>query len=215
MLNTQELRWRWTVARGALRRLLAAYVGAAPESLVFTSDANGRLKIADFDNAPSFSLSHTGGLAFVAVARSGCLGIDAEMLRPDIEWLEVSRQFFSQGEVNEIEALPPEARIAAFFACWTRKEAYLKARGVGLAELDRVQVTVRPHVPASLVHVEGSPEEPRQWILQDLSEPGVVVTLAVRSPEAITVRRFDFSLSSFIKSGHSQSLFRRDAIGDD
>jgi 4'-phosphopantetheinyl transferase len=195
MLKTEELRRRWTTARGALRKILAAYVGTMPESLIITSDVNRKPKLAEIESAPSFSLSHAAHLAFVAVARGGCVGIDAEILRPEIEWEDISRRFFSRAEAEEIRSLTPETRATAFFACWTRKEAYVKALGIGLfAALDKFQVTVRPEEPATLLWVEGMPHEPRHWKLYDLSEPGVAVALAVRWAEAKVVRRFVFSL---------------------
>lgn len=196
MRKTEELSRRWTTARGALRTILAAYVGAMPESLIITSDVNRKPKLAKVESAPSFSLSHTGHLAFVAVAPGGCVGIDAEILRPEIEWEDISRRFFSRAEADEIRSLTPETRTSAFFACWTRKEAYVKALGIGLfAPFDKFRVTVRPDVPAKLLWVEGRPDEPRQWNLHDLTEPGVAVAIAVKSLEATMVRRFVFAVS--------------------
>jgi 4'-phosphopantetheinyl transferase len=193
-LKTEELRRRWTVARAALRAILAAYIGASPKSLVFSSGANGKPKLANVDPAPSFSLSHTAHLAFLAVANRECVGIDAEILRPEIELGEISRRFFLRAEADEIGSLPPEMRTAAFYACWTRKEAYVKARGIGLlAALNKFQVTVRPDEPAQLQWVEECSDEPWQWNFHDLSEPGVAVALAVKSPKTTFVRRFVFS----------------------
>ncbi|MHB8270281.1 4'-phosphopantetheinyl transferase family protein [Bradyrhizobium sp.] len=145
------------------------------------------------DQVLSFNLTHTGHLALVAVAE-GCVGVDAEIIRLDVDWEGISRQFFAHAEFRQIASLSPQLRVPAFFSCWTRKEAYLKAIGLGLhAPLDKFQVTVRSDEAPRLVCVEGSSEESRQWSFHDLSEPGVAAALAVKSPK-IKTRRFSFSM---------------------
>jgi 4'-phosphopantetheinyl transferase len=189
---TKRLRERWTVARGALRVILAAYVGTPPFRLVLSSDTNGRPLLGGLDTPIFFNVTHTAHLAFVAVAVEGMVGIDAEVLRPDIDWAAVSRRLFTRAECHEIASLAPETRIRAFYACWTRKEAFLKALGVGLyAALNDFRVTVHPDQPPSLVWVKGMPIEPQHWILRDLSESGVAIALAARKRRQ-AVRRFAF-----------------------
>ena len=137
-----------------------------------------------------FNLAHTDGLALLAVAGSGRVGIDAEVVRFGIEMEDMSRRFFAPAEADEILALAPDARLAAFFACWTRKEAFVKALGTGLpVPLYRFQVTVRADQPARLVSVAW--DEPNRWSLVDLGEPGVAATLAIEE-SAPVVRRFNF-----------------------
>jgi 4'-phosphopantetheinyl transferase len=191
---TELLRRRWTAAHGALRVILAEYVGIPPGSVPLTTDDRGKPKFAGTDPVLSFNLSHTGHLALVAVTAEGWVGVDAEIIRPDIAWEELGRRFFAHAEARQIASLSPEMRVPAFFLCWTRKEAYLKAIGLGLyAPLDKFQVTVRPDEAPRLVWVEGRSEEPLQWSFQDLSEPGVAAALAVRQPN-IVVRRFSFPM---------------------
>lgn len=186
-----ELRRRWTAAHGALRMILADYAEAAPQDIAFEAGPQGKPRLAANSSSIDFSLSHTGPLAFVAIA-SACVGIDAEVVRPEIAYQELSRHFFAPAEVEEIEALAEAQRVDAFFACWTRKEAFVKALGIGLfMALDRFQVTVRPDAPARLVWVEGGVELPGQWSLSDLGESGVAAAVAVRQPSA-NVRRFAF-----------------------
>jgi 4'-phosphopantetheinyl transferase len=191
---TEELRRRWIAARGALRMILAAYLGVSPGSLVLTSDANGKPKLAKVDSAVFFNLTHSAHLAFVAISARKSVGIDAEILRTDIVWEEISSRFFARVEADEIRSLAPEWRNAAFFACWTRKEAYLKAIGIGLhAALDKFQMSVQPDDPR-LLWVEGNSDEPRRWSIHDLTEPDVAVALAVKSSKPAVVRRFVFSV---------------------
>lgn len=189
---TEELQHRWTVARGALRVILAAYVDTTPEALVIVPDANGKPQLVGTGASHFFNVTHTGHLAFAAVLVQGPVGIDAEIERPDIDWYDIGRRFFAPAEIDEIVSLPPELRVRAFYACWTRKETYLKALGIGLSgALDKFQVTVRPDQAAALSWVAESATEPRHWSFWDLSEPGVAVALATRT-SARLVRRFSF-----------------------
>lgn len=172
-----RLRERWTAAHGALRYILAKYVRTEPSSLLFTVGPNGKPELCPPVQDISFSLTHTYGLALVAVAAGERIGIDAEIVRSGIEVESLSRRFFTAAEADEILALPCGSRLAAFFTCWTRKEAILKALGSGLSEpLDRFQV-VRTDEPARLVPVDG--ERCDRWTLVDVGEEGMAAALAI------------------------------------
>jgi len=161
---------------------------------MLTNDINRKPQLSGIDDLIFFNLTHTGHLAFVAVAVEELVGVDAEILCPELDWITVSRRFFTRAESDDIASLAPETRIRAFYACWTRKEAYLKARGLGLfAALNDFRVTVHPDQSPSLVWVKGMPTEPQHWILQDLSESGVAVALATRTRRQV-VRRMCFSI---------------------
>jgi 4'-phosphopantetheinyl transferase len=130
-----------------------------------------------------FNLSHTGGLALVAVAGNGRVGVDAETVRSEIEVADLSRRFFAPAEAAEILALSADVRLAAFFTCWTRKEAFLSV------PLDRFQVSVRSEQPARLLWLDGG--ESDQWSFLDVSEPGVAAALVVEGPAPV-LRRMNF-----------------------
>jgi 4'-phosphopantetheinyl transferase len=173
-----ELRERWTAARGALRCILAGYAGCEPDLLVFREGPHGKPALTWASEDIPFNLSHTGGLALVAIAGVGRVGIDAETVRPEIEVEDLSRRFFAPAEAAAILALPSNARLAAFLNCWTRKEAFVKALGGGLSvPLDSFQVSVRSDELARLLWVNG--EGPDQWSMWDVSEPGVAAALVV------------------------------------
>jgi 4'-phosphopantetheinyl transferase len=130
----------------------------------------------------AFNLSHAHGLLLVAVTYDRRIGIDVEYTRPPLPDVEhIAERFFSVEEKEALRALSSTARNEAFFRCWTCKEAYLKARGLGLSmPLDRFQVAVIPGQPARLLHVEGDLEEASRWSLRELvPAPGYVATLAV------------------------------------
>ena len=176
-----------------MRIILAPYAGVEPESLAFGAGPNGKPKLVGRGSSLAFNLSHTGDLALVAITAGPCVGIDAEVINALVEWEDLSRRFFSPAEAEEIRALPPALRVDAFFACWTRKEAFIKAVGGGLSmALDSFRVSVRPEAPACLIWAGDGRGEPVEWRLEDLSEPGMAAAVATRQ-SAVIVRRFDFT----------------------
>lgn len=188
--RTPQLRERWVVSHGALRYILGRYARLEPSALRFEPGPNGKPDLYPPVRHISFNVCHSAGLALVAVAAGERIGIDAEIVRTGIDVENLSRRFFTPAEVDEILGLASESRLAAFFACWTRKEAILKALGSGLAEpLDRFQVTVRPDEPARLVSGDGEPCD--RWTLLDVSEDGVAAALAIEG-RAPTLRRLKF-----------------------
>lgn len=181
---------RWAVARGALRLILARYCGTRPESVIFQTDSKGKPSLASPANGLSFNLSHSDGVALVAITRNRRIGVDIEALRPLPEVAELSRRFLAPGECSYILTLPPQNQAAAFFTCWTRKEAFLKAVGVGLsAGLDRLEVSLQPDQPARLI--SGGSTDPAYWNLIDVSSSATAAAIAVEGLVR-TLERFSF-----------------------
>ena len=118
---------------GRLRCILATYARSEPRSLALQAGPHGKPELVGPGQDIPFNLAHTEGLALLAIAGSGRVGSDAEVVRVGIEMEDMSRRFFAPTEADEILALAPEARLAAFFACWTRKEVFVKALGTGLS----------------------------------------------------------------------------------
>jgi 4'-phosphopantetheinyl transferase len=126
---------RFTAGRGWLRQLLAGYLDADPEELAFRQDASGKPHLTRPDASwLRFNLSHSAGLAVFAVVRGREVGVDIEQLRLDFPVDAVARRIFSPREQQALDLLPLGQRVDAFFALWTRKEAYLKGIGVGWGE---------------------------------------------------------------------------------
>ncbi len=137
----------YTVARGLLRELLGNYLQEAPAGLEFSYGPHGKPSLAgkNASSGISFNLSHSFGLAVYAFARERDLGIDVERVQAESAGDDIARRFFSPREVSDLHALPAEARTEAFFLCWTRKEAYIKALGTGLyTPLDGFSVSLGP-----------------------------------------------------------------------
>ena len=173
-------RRHFTVARGVLRALLGRYLGEEPNRLRFNYSPHGKPALAT-DGDLRFNLSHSHGLALYAFARGRELGIDLERHRPDVADEGIAERFFSRAEVEALQALPRELRPEGFFNCWTRKEAYIKARGEGLSlALDRFDVSLAPGEPAALLSLRGNLQEAARWSLRALAPgAGYAAALAV------------------------------------
>jgi 4'-phosphopantetheinyl transferase len=178
---------RWTAARAALRALLAGYTGAAPSAIELETGPHGKPRLRGAARDLRFNLSHSGELALCAIALGREVGIDVEEVRADRAGDDIARRFFAPAEVAALAALPAAARVEAFFACWTRKEAYVKARGAGLAlGLDRFEVSLAPGSAAALLATHDEPAELERWQLSALDPgPGYAAALVVEGRAAV------------------------------
>lgn len=176
----------FVVARGALRDILGRYLGSPPGAISFSTGEFGKpgLAAAADESRLRFNVSHSYGLALYAVNRSREVGVDLELVREDFAGLEIAERYFSPREVRALRALPRESQAAAFFNCWTRKEAYIKARGDGLSHpLHGFTVSLAPGEPAELLATEDDPAEAARWSLAELRpEAGFAAALAVKGP---------------------------------
>lgn len=177
-------RERFIVARGVLRELLGRYLDRSPKSLSFSYSTHGKPALASEsgEDAICFNLSHSHGAALYAVARGRELGVDLEFIRCDLEAEQIAERFFSQSEIVALRALPLALRKYAFFLCWTRKEAYIKARGEGLSmPLDQFDVSLIPGEPAVLLSTQPDPGEALNWSLRNLTPvSGYAAALAIK-----------------------------------
>jgi len=140
--RTESLRRRFTVGRARVREILGAYLGREPASIRFVYGHYGKPALADV-TALHFNLSHSEALAILGLCNYREVGVDVERLRELNDAQRLAARFFTEKEAHAITSLEDHARPRAFFQCWTRKEAYLKACGVGLSEtLDRVETEV-------------------------------------------------------------------------
>jgi len=177
-------RRRFVVARGALRAILGLYLNRAPECLSFRYSSYGKPELASEKGADQiyFNLSHSNGMALYAVSYGCQVGVDLECLRSNLEVEQIAERFFSRREVSALHALPAAVRRHAFFLCWTRKEAYIKARGEGLSlPLTQFDVSLTPGEPAALLCTRPDSDEVSHWFLQDLTPElsGYAAALAV------------------------------------
>jgi 4'-phosphopantetheinyl transferase len=157
---------RFAAGRGSLRMILGALLGADPAQILLVYDAHGKPEIgAPFDREGlRFNLSHSEGIAICAVARHRRIGVDIERVRPLADWEAIAERMFTSQETRALRGLPETEQLEAFFTCWTRYEARIKASGEAL---DRAR------------DVASSGE----WTLRTLRpEPGYLATVAVEGP---------------------------------
>jgi 4'-phosphopantetheinyl transferase len=184
-LMFDDKRRRFIVARGCLRSILSHYLDLPPADIGIRSAEHGKplLEAKHASVTPlHFNLSHSGELALVAVTGVGETGVDIEEIRPAFPVDQVARHFFSAGEVLCLGSLDPEERTAAFFRCWTRKEAFIKAHGMGLSlPLDQFDVSLAPGDPPALLRTAWDPREVSNWSLREVrTQPGFAASVAVR-----------------------------------
>jgi len=179
----QRDRERFITAHGVLRAILGFYLNRAPKCLSFCYSSHGKPALAweSGGDAIRFNMSHSHGVALYAVARGREVGIDLEFIRRDLEVEQIAERFVSRRETATLRALPTDLRKYAFFLCWTRKEAYIKATGEGLSlPLDQFDVSLIPGEPAALLSTQSGLDEALRWSLQELTlASGYVAALAV------------------------------------
>lgn len=165
---------RYVVRRGKLRELLAARLGCRPREVPLTCNGFGKPRIRCSDL--QFNLSHSGGVALYVFARDSDIGCDVEWRRPELAREEVAERFFSERELQSLRAVPRTRWVEAFFNCWTRKEAFIKALGFGVSyPLTAFDVSLAPGEPAALLR------GPLGWSLRSF-EPleGLQAAIAVK-----------------------------------
>lgn len=173
----------YIVARGILRAILGRYLSVAPAEIRFVYSHYGKPTLAGNPhvNPLRFNLSHSHELALYGVTLGREIGIDVEYIRPDVANEQIAERFFSANEVARLRSLSPPMQTEAFFNCWTRKEAYIKAHGEGFSyPLDQFDVSLAQGEPAALLATRPDAQEALRWSIKELKcEPLYVASLVV------------------------------------
>jgi 4'-phosphopantetheinyl transferase len=189
-------RQRFIACRGLLRMALSAYTGTDSCSLRFDQNEWGKPFLADA--SMHFNVSHSRGAALLGFTRSREIGVDIEHIDTRVSLLDLAAHCFSAVERDELISLPEYQRRGAFFACWTRKEAYIKARGRGLSlDLRSFDVSMDPETPAWSLK-EYSRDVSEAWTLRSFV-PGsrCAAAIAIQSPACeITIYRWNWTALS-------------------
>ena len=165
-------RIHFTRCRSALRGLLAEYLAIPAAEIRFEYLTSGKPRLAAEQNPSGlqFNVSHSANMALIAVGSEHRLGVDIEKIRDDVDTTTLAERFFSLRERAGLQALPAHLRVPGFFACWTRKEAFLKATGEGLSfPLEDFSVTTHPDLDPEIEEIKGSTDEGKQWFLADVT----------------------------------------------
>jgi 4'-phosphopantetheinyl transferase len=178
----------YIVARGVLRELLGKYLNRGPSEIEFDYGAQGKpaLRSGWSQSGVQFNVSHSHGTVLFAFAVARQVGVDVELVRPDFAGEKIAERFFSPQEVRELRSLPAAVQDEGFFLCWTRKEAYIKARGEGLQiPLKSFHVSLTPSKPARLQANDSS-----RWSLRSLRLEGRYVGALVGEGKGWKLRGF-------------------------
>ncbi|HYG91406.1 MAG TPA: 4'-phosphopantetheinyl transferase superfamily protein [Azospirillum sp.] len=197
--DTERARWErflrpegrrlFAAAHALLRTTLSRYAAVDPRAWRFTAGEHGRPELAGPETGLTFNLTHTEGLAACAVTRGIAVGIDAERADRHANLEGMARFAFAESERAQFDAAPPERRGAVFFGIWTLKEAYIKARGLGLAlPLKSFAVTVDPP------RIAPAPDDTTEWHAE-LIQPTDEHVLAVAAGRAVQIEYFSPSPS--------------------
>ncbi len=169
-------------ARAALRFILSEYLRADPRALEFSYGPQGKPALANghADSSLRFNLSRRAGLALIAITRGREIGVDVELMHSRVPCCEIADVVFSATELATLRTLPESLRVAGFYNCWTRKEAFAKARGEGLSfPLQEFDVSLTPGHPAELLDIRSDLDEVDRWTLHEIpAGAGYVAALA-------------------------------------
>ncbi len=180
-------RQRFIATRALLRAILAGYLGERPDNLSFSYSEKEKpfLGPPHAESGLHFNLSHSGGIALCAFSRGREIGVDVEQIRRDFELEAIAHRFFSAHEQRQLADVPAAERAAAFFRCWTRKEAYIKATGDGLSlPLSQFDVCLLDGSSNALLATRPEDSEADRWLLRDVpAGTGYAAALCVRGAD--------------------------------
>jgi 4'-phosphopantetheinyl transferase len=180
-------RQRFVAGRALLRIILAGYLETDANSLCFSYSLKEKPSLGPphADSNVMFNITHSGGVALLAFTRGREIGVDVEQVRSDFELEAIARRFFSKHEQSQLAAVPAEEKPAAFFRCWTRKEAYIKATGDGLSlPLSQFDVSLEVGEQNALLATRPDAAEVSRWLLRDVpGGPGYTAALCVRGQD--------------------------------
>lgn len=189
----------FTLSRGSLRALLGCYLELDPARIDFVYGAYGKpaLSCGDEENDLHFNVAHSADVAVFALARGRRIGVDVELVRDLDDRDALAARFFAPDEAAALQALSGAHRTRAFFDCWTRKEAFVKALGSGLAyPLDRFTVSLAPGEPAQLRGIRGDESYSRAWWMGAFEPAGGYTGAVVldQPPSAVRYRHMETNL---------------------
>ena len=173
--------------RALLRNILAKYLNQSPDEIIFSYSDKGKPFIKNSNL--KFNLAHSGGKAVFAFADNAEVGIDIEYMRELPDALQIAKRFFSEEEVNEILKVRDDEIRSAFFNCWTRKEAFIKAVGEGLSyPLKDFTVTLIPGDNPEIKWIKDKDDEVKEWSLVNIqTDENYISSLAVKAAEVILI----------------------------
>jgi len=188
-------RRRFIAGRGILRKIVSAYLARAPDEIRFVYNKYGKPFISDDQNLGvlGFNLSHSNGMALYAFTRGRRIGVDIEYMREDFATLEIAERFFSKDEFEALKAVASDQRPEAFFNCWSRKESYIKAIGMGVSyPLDEFTVSLALNVSPALLKVDEDATEASRWNTYELDAGEEYAAALIVENPSVFIRQFEW-----------------------
>jgi len=176
---------RYLISHLKLRRILARYLGTLPRELQFKTGEFGKpfLPLAQNPAGINFNLSHSNERMLLGVVRNATIGVDIEEIRTEFARLDIAARFFTQQENKDLRSLAGDEQTGAFFNCWTRKEAYLKAVGCGLSSSPTdCEVTLKPTDKPKIKRHLPTEKKDSTWSLIHFSDANYISAIAVDLP---------------------------------
>lgn len=195
----QDNRENFSVARGILRDVLSRYIHTPPTEINFSYNEYGKPFMAEEvgDRPLRFNLSHSCGLGLYAIVVNRDVGVDVEFVRNDLAYMEIVECFFSHKESKILRELPKEQQLIAFYNCWTRKEAFIKALGKGLSyPLDQFSVAAAPEKPVHLLDMEIKSVEGLRFSLVELFPGNSYIAAMAVEGRISTIHYWDWNIIS-------------------
>lgn len=160
----------YVAAHGAMREILSFYLDILPQNIEFETNYYGKPFLRSGNNQINFNLTHSREWALLAVTKDIKIGVDIEFIRPELAAETLAKQFFSPLEIENLRIIPKQLQTKAFFNCWTRKEAFIKAVGKGLSyPLRDFSVAFSPFEEARLIALENSVQKTENWKIIELN----------------------------------------------
>lgn len=198
-LRFAHLRRNFLLAHGCLRALLGSYLDIAASDVRVGVKSGGKPCLESSTSDLRFNQSDSGDLAVFAFSAGRELGVDIEAVRAVSDLELLASRFFAREETDELLGLPREQRTRAFFAAWTRKEAYVKAIGQGLqVPLNQTRVTLRPQDPPSLIHIAGDRQAAWSWHVYSFEPAHAYMGAVVYQGDGMEVQVFTTTTASDI-----------------
>jgi 4'-phosphopantetheinyl transferase len=164
-------RQRYSISRGVLRTILGSYLRSDPVRIIFSYSSREKpfLSPPYSDSGITFNISHSGEVTLLALTHNRDIGVDVEQMARKSDLEAIARRFFSAHEQEQLFTLPAEQRPEAFFRCWTRKEAYIKATGDGLSlPLSQFDVSIAADDRDALVATRPDASEAARWSMREV-----------------------------------------------
>jgi 4'-phosphopantetheinyl transferase len=177
-----EHRHRFIARHALLRRILGHYLAIEPVEINFTTGLYGKPALVPAHRSSiCFNMSSSNNIGLVAIAHGREVGVDLEHIKPGVAEEAIPEQFFSQVETTKLRSLPRARQADAFYSCWSRKEAFIKALGTGLSrDLDSFDVSLAPGEPAALLETRPERNEVQRWGMETLDiDPAFAAALVV------------------------------------